>query len=309
MTVPTYDKLMLPLLQFSGDGKEHHIREAITAIADYLNLNEDERNELLPSGKKRKFDDRVQWAKTYIKKAGLIDSTGRGLFQITQRGLDVLATEPTVLDRKYLTQFDEFVEFVTPNTSSESSSTEKTLQADDDDNLTPKELIESVFLGIRKELTDELLEYVLSASPAFFEKLVVDLLLAMGYGGALSNAGERIGRSGDGGLDGYIKEDKLGLDMIYLQAKRWATDNTVGRPDIQGFVGSLMGAGASKGVFITTSKFSKGAVEYAESMQNLKVILIDGEMLTRLMIEHDVGVSIEKNYVIKRVDTDYFDLG
>lgn len=305
MTIPTYDKLMLPVLQFSSDGQEHHISEAISAVADYLGLNEEERNELLPTGSKRKFDDRVQWAKTYLKKAGLIESTGRGVFRITQRGLNLLATSPSAIDRAVLMQYPEFVSFVTP-ARIDTNRSALVDAAFVDAKQTPKELMHTIYQGLRQELADELLEFILSASPTFFEELVIDLLKAMGYGGSLESAGKHIGKSGDGGIDGFIQEDKLGLDIIYIQAKRWAKDNVVGRPVVQSFVGSLMGAGATKGVLITTSRFSKEAHDYSKGMQNLKVILIDGQELAQLMIEHGVGVSVEATYVVKKVDRDYF---
>lgn len=290
---------MLPLLQFAGDNQEHHISDAVDVLADYLHLTQEERGELLPSGSRKRFDDRVQWAKTYLQKAMLLQSTGRGRFQITERGLKVLNANPDSVDRTYLKQFPEFQAFITPAPGKDDYFVESVE--------TPRVLIHSMYQNLLVDLAEELLDYVLSSSPAFFEKLVIDLLLAMGYGSTLENPGKQLGRSGDGGVDGYIQEDKLGLDMIYIQAKRWARDNVVGRPVIQGFVGSLMGAGAQKGVFITTSRFTREAVDYAHSIQNLKIILIDGSQLTQLMIEHDVGVSVEKVYVIKRVDSDYFE--
>lgn len=299
MPVPTFDQLMLPLLQFAGDNQPHHIGEAVDVLADYCHLTHEERNELLPSGNRRRFDDRVQWAKTYLKKAGLLQSTGRGVFQITERGLKVLNTNPDDIDRAFLRQFPEFLDFVASAPGKDDYLVE-TVE-------TPRVLIHSMYQNLLVDLAEELLDYVLSSSPEFFEKLVIDLLIAMGYGSALENPAKQLGKSGDGGIDGCIQEDKLGLDMIYIQAKRWARDNTVGRPVIQGFVGSLMGAGAHKGVFITTSRFSREAIDYAKSIPNLKIILIDGSQLTQLMIEHDVGVSVEKTYVIKRVDSDYFE--
>lgn len=306
MGIPAYSDLMLPLLQFAGDGREHHISEAFDPIADYLGLSYEERNELLPNANQSIFNYRVHWANTYLKKAGLLRSVSRGVFQITERGVKVLEMNPPAIDRNFLLKYPEFAEFATP--SSRSSKGEIVSEpAYSDSEQTPKELIHSVYQGLREELAEDLLEIILASSPAFFEKLVVDLLLAMGYGGSLENAGKTIGRSGDGGLDGYIQEDKLGLDTIYIQAKRWATDHVVGRPALQAFVGSLIGAGATKGVFITTSRFSKEASEYARTMQNLKVILLDGQQLTQLMIEHDVGVGIEATYIVKKVDRDYFE--
>lgn len=303
VSIPTFDRLMLPLLQFAGDGEDHHISEAIDALAEYLGLTETQIDELLPSGKRRKFDDRVSWAKTYLKKAKLLESTGRGKFKITQRGIQVLKSEPSHIDRAFLKQFPEFLAFITPPPSNDRKD-DQFIEAIE----TPRVLMHATYQNLIIDLAEDLLDYVLGSSPAFFERLVIDLLLAMGYGSSLENAGQTLGKSGDGGIDGYIQEDKLGLDMIYVQAKRYARDNVIGRPVVQGFVGSLMGAGASRGVLMTTSRFSKEAIEYARGIQNLKIILIDGQQLTQLMIEHDVGVSIEKVYVIKRIDSDYFDV-
>lgn len=301
MAVPKYNDLMLPLLQYSSDGQEHHVRDASTAIAEHLRLTDEQLNELLPSGKKTKYYDRIHWAKTYLNKAGLLESTGRGLFRITQRGFDILETNPPKIDQQLLAQFEEFVEFRTPSASDSSTIIDEV----EEDEQTPEEQIDTIYRKLRKSLSDELLETVLSVSPRFFERLVVDLLLAMGYGSSL-DSGEHLGQSNDGGVDGVIREDKLGLDTIYIQAKRYARDNGVGRPAIQSFVGSLMGFGASKGVFITTSYFSQQAAQYANTINNMKVILIDGQQLATLMIEHNVGVSIQKTYEIKQIDENYF---
>lgn len=301
MANPTYEKIMLPLLQLASDGEEHHIRYAINRLADYFELTPDDRTELLPSGRQATFDNRTSWAKTYLTKANLLESTGRGLFRITERGLRVLNSNPARIDTKFLSQFEEYRDFKQRPTLNEPNQ----IDNNDDDEKTPQELMEFTHQQLRKELASNLLDYVISSSPAFFERLVVDLLLAMGYGSSLQDAGQTIGKSGDNGIDGYIQEDKLGLDTIYIQAKRW-TDKTVGRPDIQGFVGSLMGVGATKGVFITTSDFSSQAFEYVNSVANARVILINGEQLASLMIEHNVGVSIERAYVLKQVDENYF---
>ncbi|MGB7339772.1 MAG: restriction endonuclease [Phototrophicaceae bacterium] len=302
MAVPKYNELMLPLLQFSSDGDEHHVRDASNIIAEHLLLTDQQITELLPSGKKTKYYDRIHWAKTYLTKAGLLKTTGRGLFKITQRGFDLLNTNPTEIDNKLLSQFEEFIEFQTPNRQSESISVN---EIELEDEQTPEEQIDNLYRKLRKTLSDELLETVLSVSPRFFERLVVDLLLAMGYGSSL-DSGEHLGQSNDGGVDGVIREDKLGLDTIYIQAKRYALDNGVGRPAIQNFVGSLMGFGATKGVFITTSYFSQHAVDYANAMNNMKIILIDGQQLATLMIEHNVGISVQKLYEIKQIDENYF---
>lgn len=301
MAVPKYNELMLPLLQFSSDGEEHHIRNASIEIADYLKLADEQINELLPSGKKTKYYDRIHWAKTYLSKAGLLESTGRGLFKITQRGYDLLNTNPQEINSKLLNQYEEFVEFQTPSINNSNNE----IIDSEEDTQTPEEEIQAIYKKLRKSLGDELLETVLAVSPHFFERLVVDLLLAMGYGSSL-DSGEHLGQSNDGGVDGVIREDKLGLDTIYIQAKRYARDNSVGRPVIQAFVGSLMGFGASKGVFITTSSYSHHAIDYSKSINNMKVILIDGEQLATLMIEHNIGVSIQKVYEIKQLDENYF---
>jgi restriction system protein len=299
MAVPTYDKCMLPLLQFAGDGTAHHIRDAIEVLASHFGLTDGERSELIPSGKKYKFDDRVQWANTYLKKAGILESAGRGFFRITERGLSVLQANPESIDADFLMQFPEFKKFTSrdaPNNSGQEI------------RQTPQELLQSSYRTLRDELAQELLDTILSCPPNFFERLVVDLLLALGYGGAIEDAGDVIGKTGDNGIDGIIKEDKLGFDAIYVQAKRWDRSNVVSRPTIQAFAGSLIGQGATKGVFITTSSFSKDAISYANKIAQPKVILIDGEQLAKLMIDNDIGVTPIDTFTIKKVDLDYFQL-
>jgi restriction system protein len=303
MAVPKYNELMLPFLQFAGDGQEHHVQEAIEKIAIHLHLNEEQLSELVPSGKKTKYYDRVHWAKTYLTKAQLVKSVGRGLFIITQRGYSILEKNPSHIDKDFLSQFPEFLEFQNHN-DTETSRIEL-VQGDTEKVQTPEEQIEALYVELRKSLSDELLETVLAVSPRFFERLVLDLLLKMGYGSSL-DSGQHTGQSGDGGIDGLIREDKLGLDTIYIQAKRYSRDNGVSRSDVQSFVGSLMGLGASKGVFITTSYFTQQTIEYAKNVKNAKVILIDGQQLATLMIEHNVGVAIQKVYEIKQVDENYF---
>jgi restriction system protein len=296
---------MLPLLRYAADGQEHSVRGAIEALADEFHLTEEERKELLPSGRQATFDNRVGWARTYMKKAGLLESPKRGYFKITDRGMQALATKPEAINVKFLEQYPEFVEFRTKsNTKSSTKSTaaesETTLPTDD---RTPQEVIEDAYVTIRGGLASDLLEQIMESSPSFFERLVVDVLVSMGYGGTRKDAGEAVGGSGDEGIDGIIKEDRLGLEVVYIQAKRWKA--TVQRPEIQKFVGALRGQNARKGVFITTSDYSKGARQFAEGLQD-KVVLIDGEMLSSLMIDHGVGVTPEATYEIKRVDSDYF---
>jgi restriction system protein len=290
---------MLPLLKYASDKKEHSIREAIEYLANLFKLTEQDRKEILPSGQQYVFDNRVGWARTYLKKAGLLESTKRSFFKITDLGLDVLKKNPQEINVKFLEQFPQFIEF--RNLRREKEEYE---QKEEELEQTPQELLEYGYQKIKRELAQELLSLVKQSSPRFFEKLVVDVLIRMGYGGSLKDAGKAVGQSGDGGIDGIIKEDKLGLDVIYIQAKRW--DNVVGSKEIRNFVGSLAGQHANKGVFITTSGFTKDSLDYVKTIPH-KVILIDGEMLTQLMIENDVGVTKISSYDIKKIDSDYFE--
>jgi restriction system protein len=300
MSIPDFQSLMLPLLKFCADGAEHTKRDAVPALAKLYQLSDSELAELLPTGRQGKFDNRVGWAKSYLKQAVLLEITGRGVFRITQRGHSVLAENPSRIDMKFLERFPEYQAFksvIRPKGSSVVDDEQVAAQ------VTPEELLESGYRQFRSSLATDLLKQVKDASPAFFEQLVVDLLLRMGYGGSAEDAGQVVGKSGDGGIDGIIKEDRLGLDVIYIQAKRW--ENDVGRREIQQFVGALAGHKANKGVFITTSNFNKNAREYALQVTN-KVVLIDGPMLVDLMIDFDLGVSIKDIYKIKRIDSDYF---
>jgi len=282
MPIPDYQSIMLPLLKFAGDKKEHLIREAIEHIANIFNLSEEERRELLPSGKQPIIDNRVGWSRTHLKKAGLLkDGSKKGYFQITERGIEILNEKPIRIDVKFLKHYPEYVDFITIRKEESEEEGEETNLAQ-----TPQELLEYGYQRIKKDLASELLNLVKKSSPHFFEKLVVELLIKMGYGGSRKDAGQAIGQSGDGGIDGIIKEDKLGLDVIYIQAKRW--ENVVGSKEIRNFVGSLVGQKANKGVFITTSGFTKDALEYVKTITH-KVILIGGETLTQLMIENNIG--------------------
>jgi restriction system protein len=301
VAIPDYQTVMLPLLQQARDGNEYSLGQLIDALADAFSLTEAERQELLPSGAQPVFNNRVSWARTYLTKAGLLVSPRRGFHRITDRGCEVLAANPIKIDLAFLNQFPEFVEF-------------KALRRDDAisqavhdavvDSTTPQEALELAYQRIRGDLEAELLDRLKKCSPAFFERLVVDLLVKMGYGGSRQDAGRAIGRSGDEGIDGIIKEDKLGLDVVYIQAKRW-NSAVVGRPEIHRFVGALVGQRARKGVFITTSTFSNDARTYAQGIEN-KVVLIDGQELASLMIEHGVGVTTLNVYEVKRIDSDYF---
>ena len=298
--IPDFQSIMLPLLRLAKDGGEHTLREAIESLAAEFELTPAERKELLPSGRQAAFDNRVGWASTYLKKAGLLESTGRGRFRVTHKGLEVLEGQPAGIDIGFLEQFPEFVDFRSRRSPAEHAV--PTQEADQ----TPEEVIESGYQALRNDLAEELVEQVLACSPQFFEKLVVDLLVEMGYGGSRKDAGHAVGQSGDAGIDGIIKEDKLGLDAVYVQAKRWA--NTVGRPIVQAFAGSLEGHRATKGVLITTSDFSNGAREYVGRIQK-KIVLIDGKQLADLMIDHGIGVSNVITYTLRQVDTDYFSEG
>jgi restriction system protein len=300
--IPDYQSCMLPFLAFLGDGIEHPLAEAEDAVAKHFDLSAEDRAILLPSGQQGVFRNRVGWARTYLKKAGLLEAPKRATFRITDRGRAVLASKPDQIDAKFLRQFPEFQDFVKPSASNAATSGAHT--ADETPSTTPEETMEAAYQGLRDELGDELLARILSCSPAFFEQLVVELLVKMGYGGSRKDAGQRIGASGDGGIDGIIKEDRLGLDTIYLQAKRW--QGSVGRPEIQKFVGALQGQRARKGVFITTSSYSAEAVQYAVNIDT-KVVLIDGKTLAGLMIDFNVGVAQAAQYVLKRIDSDYFE--
>lgn len=301
MAIPDFQRIMLPLLKFAADQQEHPKREAIECLAKQFNLTVEERKELLPSGQQMVFDNRVGWAITYLKKAGLLESPKRSFFRITQRGVEILKQNPPEINVKFLKQFPEFIEFKEgPKEDKKEtiiSEVEETTQE------TPEETLENSYQKIRQYLAQDLLIQVKNCSPNFFEKLVIELLVKMGYGGSRKDAGEAIGKRGDEGIDGIIKEDKLGLDTIYLQAKRW--ESTVGRPEIQKFAGALQMQQARKGVFITTSNFSKDALEGVSKIPS-KIILIDGERLAQLMIDNNVGVSSINSYEIKKINTDYF---
>lgn len=301
MAVPGYQDFMYPFLQILKDGKEHKLQDLYRDLASYFNLKEDDIAETLPSGKQTLLNNRVGWARTYLSKSGLIRVVRRAVFTITDEGLKVLS-DPGVerIDRKFLTRYSTFNEFINKANQDTDDNISNTEQK------TPLELIDENYNILKKELQEGLLEKILECSPTFFERLIVHLIVAMGYGGSVKDAGAAIGKSGDEGIDGIIKEDFLGLEMIYLQAKRWKKESTVGRPDIQSFVGSLVGKQASKGIFITTAKFSKNAYDYADSIDK-RVILIDGQQLTDLMFKYDVGTTNEEVFVTKRLDTDFFE--
>lgn len=300
MAIPDYQTLMLPLLKIADDGKEHLLKESINILSEQFNLSDDDIAALLPSGTQTIIYNRIGWARTYMKKAGLLTAPKRGHFQITEKGKELLKKNPSKIDVKLLDQYDEFVSFKTAHRTKDIDH----IQEEKSDEFgTPEEALEYGYQKITSNLSEDILSIVKECSPSFFEKLVVDLLVTIGYGGSRKEASEVLGKSGDGGIDGIIKEDKLGLDIIYIQAKRW--ESIIGRPEIQKFAGALLGQKAKKGIFITTSSFTQEAVEYAQSLEN-KVVLIDGNKLAQLMIEHNLGVSAVTSYEIKRIDSDYF---
>ncbi len=306
MAVPDYQSLMLPLLQFTAQkGTETSISEVVEALAKELGLTEDGLKEMLPSGLQSKFINRVGWASTYMKKAGLLEATRRGFYQITDRGRDLLKKKPKNINTKLLQQYPEFIEFQQLKGTRSGDKVIEFKATSDSSTATPSEALESAYENLRDELADELLTRLKKISPTFFERVVVELLVKMGYGGSRVDAGKAIGRSGDGGIDGIIKEDKLGLDVVYIQAKRW-DNNPVGRPDVMQFAGALQAQRANKGIFITTSRFTEDARGYVSQIGS-KIVLIDGEQLTGLMIDHDVGVSTVSLYPVKKVDSDYFE--
>ncbi len=302
MAIPDYQSVMLPLLKIAAGGGELPFREAVEKLSEEFALTDAERSELLPSGTAHVFASRVGWARTYLKQAGLLSAPKRGVFRITPQGSALLAKNPSRIDNNLLNQYESFRAFRTRGKADDEQLSQPLLATPATQ--TPEDAMALAYQRVRKELEAELLEQVKSSSPAFFERLVVDLLVAMGYGGSRQDAGRAIGKSGDGGIDGMIKEDRLGLDVIYIQAKRW--DGTVGRPEVQKFAGALQGQRANKGVFITTSSYTKDAVEYANVIAT-KIILIDGETLVRLMVDHNVAVARIGVYELKRIDTDYFD--
>jgi len=303
MPIPDYQTLMLPVLRLAATA-EQRVADAAERIADDLGLSPAEREEMLPSGRQRLLHNRIHWAKFYMSKAGLIASPKRGRFIATETGRALLASSPAHIGVKELKDYEGFREFYSGQKPSDDNATPAAISPLVETG-TPEEQIEVAYQALHSALRAELLERIVQNSPAFFERLIVDLLIAMGYGGSHKNAATQLGRSGDGGVDGVINEDRLGLDRVYVQAKRYA-ETTVGRPDVQAFVGSLIGHGATKGVFVTTSTFSGHAREYVKHLTQ-RVILIDGDRLSDLMIEYGVGVRVSRRIEFKRLDEDFFE--
>ena len=307
MPIPDYERLMLPVLQTLADEREMRVGELVDQLGKSLHLTETELSVMLPSGVSTTFGSRVAWAKTYLKQAGLVEQPKRGVVRLSTRGKATLAEAPPRIDNAYLSRFPEFTAFkhrartnsvVAESTSPLLESPAEVLRQ------APHERLDDAAKELASTLSDELLSTIKGCSPAFFEELVVQLLLKMGYGGSRKEAGQAVGRTGDGGIDGVIAEDRLGLDSIYVQAKRW--QGSVGEPDIRNFLGALVGRGASKGVFITTSSFSEPARQFVARSLQQRIVLIDGERLAELMIEHNLGVSTVATYEVKRIDSDFF---
>ena len=302
--IPKYEEIMLPFLKYLKDGKEHGLSETHDALAEQFKLTDDEQRELLPSGRQPVFRNRLGWARTYLKKAGLVTSSKRAHFRISDKGVSLLKENHNEITSKFLMKYDDFVEFQSLKRDKEDNNSLLQVHIDDNVDQTPEESLEYAYQKLHSGLSKELLDIVKSCSPEFFERLVVDLLITMGYGGSRKEAGQAMGKSGDGGIDGIINEDKLGLDIIYLQAKRW--ENSVPVKEIRDFTGALASKKAKKGIFITTSSFPKSVYEFVGQVE-YKIILIDGERLTNLMIEHSVGLSTVNTYHVKIIDTDYFE--
>ena len=302
MAIPTYDQIMFPLLLLCGDGNEHSRKKLVESLSDHFHLSEEERKKRLPSGSMTYLYNRLGWAKLGLLKAGLLTSPKRGFYKITEDGGKLIDSGITDLNSKYL--YDNYASFRNWKGQSSSENTENSSESVES-NVTPEELIERSYRKINDELSEEILETIKNCPPDFFERLVIKLLQAMGYGHNLTDAGQVKGGVGDGGIDGIIDEDKLGLDQIYIQAKRW--QGSVGSPEVQKFIGALTSHGARKGVLITTSYFTNDAKKVAESNYvTASLVLIDGKELSKRMIEHNVGVNIVDTYHVKRIDNDFF---
>lgn len=301
MAVPEFQSFMLPILKLFEDNKVHTTNECMDEAVKCFNLTEDDKKLMVPSGKQTLIANRVYWSLTYLKKSKLLETINRGEYRITTRGIDLLNTNPNRIDKKLLSQYEEYRVF-----SNQEGDTKNTMVSEDNNSdITPEENIDIIYKKINTQLADELLEIVLSKDPYYFERLVMDILTKMGYGNASDNSNFVTKKTGDEGIDGVINQDKLGLDKIYIQAKRWK--GVVGRPELQKFVGALFAKKSNKGIFITTSDFTKEALEYAQSLSHT-IILINGEKLARLMIEYNVGVQVNYSYEIKKIDNDYFEM-
>jgi restriction system protein len=308
MAVPDFQFFMLPFLNELSNGKEHTLQNLYLVLAEKANLTDEDKDELLPSGKQRVFHNRIGWARTYLKKAGLLDAVKLGVFKITGAGSQLLKTNPPEINKATLEQFPLYIEWQNKSKNPSGITHKRSISElgiEPNDAMSPTDQMEASFSIIDDELGDEILTLIREGSPKFFEILVVDLMLAMGYGGWSKDSGRATQYNSDGGIDGIINEDPLGLETIYLQAKRYKEGNTVGRPDIQAFSGALDMQRARKGVFITTSKFSSEALDYVQRIEK-KIVLIDGQQLAEMMIKYNLGVTVKNTYQVKNIDTDYF---
>ena len=304
MSVPKFFEFFVPVLTALYHESPLKASQIYEKIASAMHLTPAEMAEMLPSGRQQTYKNRILWSIQYLKNAGLINSIARGTYEITEQGKTSLLQDADKIDLRYLEQFDSFIKFHKSKPESEGPSAADLLP---DESITPLEAIGNAYNTIRGELSKSLLKSILSCSPDFFETLVIDLLLAMGYGYDSKESGMVVGKTGDGGIDGIINEDKLGFSQVYVQAKRWNPDQTVSSPDVQAFAGALLGKGASKGLFITTSQFSKAARKYVEDQKTMRIVLVDGSELTRLMIDNGVGVSVQQVFKIMQIDNDYFE--
>ena len=300
--LPTFEDLMRPALELIQAGHET-VADNLPGIRKHFDLSDEQMERLLPSGKQTAITNRLHWARNYMKHAGLIEAKARGRYCITDLGYQILTREPARIDRSVLERLPQFQTWLARDAVSPETSASRPEPA----SITPEESIETAYVQLDSALAEELLEQVASLSPARFEQLIVELLIAMGYGDGRAEMGQALGRSGDGGIDGVVNEDKLGLDAVYIQAKRYAPENTVGRPALQAFIGSMTGESATKGVFVTTSSFTKEARDYVRRVQQ-RVVLIDGDRLARLMIDHGVGVRVDRTYVLRSIDANFFTL-
>lgn len=309
MAVPDYQSLMYPVLEEHADGRELPLKDMRAGVAARLRLSKEDLEDMLPSGQLTRYTDRANWAYTYLKQAGMLRLVRRGVYQITERGKQALLDSNGRIDNNYLKRFPEFVDFINrqsrPVQPAAAEQTSAAASVEEPNELTPDEMVRQGYRRVRAGVASELLDRLRRSSPAFFERSVVGLLVAMGYGGSREDAASVIGQTGDEGIDGIIKEDRLGLESIYIQAKRWKEGSTVGRPDIQQFTGALQGQKARKGVFITTSSFSREARDYAAKVQ-ATIVLIDGQQMAELMLDHGVGVSVQETIRLFKIDEDYF---
>lgn len=302
MSIPKYNEMYKEFLLCLSDGEPHKSSEVKEKVYQLKGITESDRAVLIPAGTQRLVDNRLGWTRTYLKKAGLISTPQRSFVQLTNAGKELVENMPDILNDNFLCRYESFRMFKNPSDSSSAHNSENT-----SNNESPQDILDRAHKEITKALAEDLLSEIMNKSPDFFERLVVELLQKMGYGGAVDEPGLIVGQTGDEGIDGIIKEDKLGFNMIYIQAKRWDPDRSVGRPEIQKFVGALAGQGASKGLFITTAKFSQQAQDYVKKQHTTKVVLVDGLTLAKLMIDYDLGVSTVSVYPIKKLDTDFFE--